>query len=560
MKVFGLLLSFFCFSSSFEFEKLDTEWWKNTIIYELIPYTFKDSDGDGIGDLKGITSKLDHFVDLGIETIHLTPMYKTTLKDMGYDVSDYYAIEPKLGTMDDFDELVREMKKRKMKLILDLVINHSGYEHEWFQKSIDRIHPYTNFYVWRNPKYLGGQKIPPNNWRSIFSLGTPGSGWTWNDKRKQYYFHQFLPEQPDFDLNHKILKNELKKMIKFWLDKGVAGFRLDASPFYFEDKSFLDDGYEDRQMNQPEVLQFIHEFRLFLDQYNQRKGGPERIFIAEVHSESNTVVQYYGKPDYRITHFPYTFLFEHFHAPTTATTLQSDIEKWMNILPEGAVSAWMTQDHDGARVGSRIIPEYGDIFTMITMTLPGTVGVYYGQEISMENGFITRNQIRDFSGGGSRDPARLLMQWDDSTNAGFSSNSKPYLPPNSDYFQKNVEDQKTEVVSHYNMFKDVSILRHTDAFKIGKFSHYAISDHIYVIIRSHEHHVFTLVVNFDTAVTPINLTNILKNPPNRIVMAATSTNAGYLTGFILEPNSESANEFHMRPLSAVLFETIHPSL
>ncbi|XP_065223832.1 maltase A2-like [Planococcus citri] len=329
----------FCWSC---FAKLDTEWWTHTIIYEMIPHTFKDSDGDGIGDFKGITSKLDHFVDLDIETIHLTPMFETTARDMGYDITNYYEVDHRLGTMSDLEELITEMNKRNMKLLLDLVINHSSHKHDWFQKSIDRIDPYTDFYVWKDSKGFDNEtnkEIPPNKWVGLF-LGLPGSGWEWNEKRKQFYFHQFLAEQPDFDLRNEILKKELWKIIEFWLNKGVAGFRLDATPFFFEDKEFRDDDYM-RQYDQPEIFEFIHEFRTYLDKYNQEHGGFERIFIAEAHSDDDTVIEYYDREDYPITHFPYMFQLEYFEGFLRARTLAYYLSSWMMILPKGKISAWM---------------------------------------------------------------------------------------------------------------------------------------------------------------------------------------------------------------------------
>ncbi|XP_065224319.1 alpha-glucosidase-like [Planococcus citri] len=314
---------------------------------------------------------------------------------------------------------------------------------------------------------------------SIFSH-KPGSGWTWNAKRRQFYFHQFLVEQPDFDLSNENLKKELWKMMEFWLNKGVAGFRLDATPFFFEDKEFRDDNIFLRQFNQPETIEFIHEFRTYLDKYNKEHGG-----------------------------------FESF--PVEAMTLKLYIIFWSFLKDEGKISAWMTQDHDGPRVGSRISPEYADIFTILSMMLPGTVGVYYGQEIAMMNGFATEDQFKDFSGRGTRDPNRLLMQWDNSLNAGFSTNLTTYSPVNSDYFQRNVAAQKTQ--------------------SQGK--------------------VLTVVVNFETTTSSrLNLTEILQNRPNEITVVAASVNSEYLKRFNIE--FERSEEFYMRPLSSVVLETDQP--
>ncbi|XP_065224662.1 maltase 1-like [Planococcus citri] len=545
----------FCWSC---FAKLDTEWWEHTIIYEIIPHTFKDSDGDGVGDFKGITSKLDHFVDLGIETIHLTPMYETTALDMGYDITDYYNVDHRLGTISDLEELIREMNKRNMKLILDLVINHSSHKHKWFQKSIDRIDPYTDFYVWKDSKgfdNVTNQEIPPNKWISVF-LQEPGAAWTWNEKRKQFYLHNFLPEQPDLNLRNENLKEILWKMIEFWLDKGVSGFRLDATPWYIEDEEFRDDDLNLRQCNQPETFEFIHEFRTYLDKYNEKRGGFERIFIAEAHVWGEILTQYYGRKNYSVTHFPYSFLLRYINWPINAKTLQFYLNFWMSFLPEGKTAAWMTQDHDGSRVGSRICPEFADIFTIVSMMLPGTVGVYYGQEIAMMNGFATEDQFHDFSGGGTRDPTRLTMQWDDTINAGFSTNVSTYSPVNSDYFQRNVAVQKEQSVSHYNLFKDLATLRKTNIFKFGKFKN-ANFGNIYSLTRSYKGNVLTVVVNFEiTASSRVNLTEILQNRPDEITVVAASVNSEYVKGFNIE--FKQSEEFYMRPLSSVVLKTDLP--
>ncbi|XP_065224493.1 maltase 2-like [Planococcus citri] len=486
-------------------------------------------------------------------------MFETSARDMGYDVTDYYKVDHRLGTISDLEELIKEMNKRNMKLLLDLVINHSGHENEWFQKSIDRIDPYTDFYVWKDSKGFNNKtkkEIPPNKWSSFFG-GWAGSGWEWNEKRKQFYFHQFLPEQPDLNLRNEILKKELWKIIEFWLNKGVAGFRLDATPNFFEDKEFRDDDYG-RQYDLPEVYEFIHEFRTYLDHYNKEHGGFERIFIAEAHTDWNTVIEYYDREDYPITHFPYMFLLEYIDEPLRAKFLTRDLSDWMMILPKGKVSAWMTQDHDNPRVGSRILPEYGDIFTMISMMLPGTVCVYYGQEINMMHGLVTKDQIKDFSGEGTRDPCRLTMQWDDSINAGFSTNiTTTYLPANSDYFERNVEVQKIQPVSHYNLLKDLSTLRQTNTFKYGKFKNDAYYENIYSLSRSYEGHVLTVVANlYRTSSFRVNLTEILNNHPNEIIIAAASVNSGYIKGFNIE--QESREEFYMRPLTSVVLETYQP--
>ncbi|XP_065212755.1 maltase A1-like [Planococcus citri] len=552
---------FLCYIFSLCRADLDTEWWKHTIIYAIVPFSFKDSDGDGIGDLKGITSKLDYIEGLGIETIQLTPIYETPFKDIGYDITDYYKIDKMYGTMDDFDELVSELKKRDMKLIMDMVINHSGDQHEWFQKSIDRIDPYTDFYVWKDSKGFNnetGQEIPPNKWFSLFSpTYEAGTAWEWNEKRKQFYLHQFLPEQVDFNLNNPVLKSELKKMIEFWLDKGVAGFRFDATPYFFENKDFRDAVYYYDQVNQPETLEFLHELRLSLDEYNKEHGGIERIFIAEAHILDSEVVKYFGKKDYPIMHFPYSFNFEYLEGHINPFLFEMYTNYYIESLPKNAVTAWMSQDHDVNRIGSRMTPEYSDIITIASMLLPGTAGCYYGQEIGMLNGLVRQDQFKDFSDHGARDPARLIMQWDDSMNAGFTNNSVPFLPPNSDYFERNVESQQHQENTHLSLFKDLSVMRKTNTLKFGNYktyySPYSDSEFIHVMTRSHEDRMVIVVTNFSVfSSSRFNMSRIIQNLPKRIVLATSSINSGYAKGSVL--GNEIPMEFMMRPLSCLVFE------
>ncbi|XP_065223650.1 maltase A2-like [Planococcus citri] len=300
-------------------------WWKHDLTYGIFLKSFMDSNGDGIGDFKGLISKLDYIVHIGIKTIWLTPFYSSPQADGGYDISDFYGIDPIYGTMEDFEEFMKEMKKRDLNLVMDLVINHSSDEHEWFEKSVNRIEPYTNYYVWVDPKRYdrNGNPIPPNNWSSVFNLETPSSAWTWNEKRKQFYLHQFHAKQPDFNLRNEQLKTELKNMIKFWLDKGVAAFRLDATEFLMEDPLLRDDidaesitkviqGEEETEtprLHHADTFKFLHELRMFFRQYDhENKKQRETAGFSEVYATINTKMRYYGTKSAPVMHYPYNYL------------------------------------------------------------------------------------------------------------------------------------------------------------------------------------------------------------------------------------------------------------
>lgn len=213
------------------------EWWQKSIFYQIYPRSFKDSDGDGIGDIRGVISKLEYLKDINVESTWLSPIFKSPMKDFGYDISDFYAIDPMFGTMKDIEELFRKAKELGLKIILDFVPNHTSDESEWFQLSVNRTEPYTDYYVWHDGKLVNGQRQPPNNWNSMFY----GSAWQWNSVRQQYYLHQFLVSQPDLNYRNPKVVEEMKNVIRFWLKKGAAGFRVDAINHLFEAADFRDE-------------------------------------------------------------------------------------------------------------------------------------------------------------------------------------------------------------------------------------------------------------------------------------------------------------------------------
>ncbi|XKL69529.1 hypothetical protein PGB90_007298 [Kerria lacca] len=283
IKMWRTITVFWCFITVFANEQ---NWWKNAQIYEVFVPSFKDSNGDGIGDIKGIMSKMDHFVKLGVDAVWISPIFESPLKNAGYDPTNYTVIEPKFGTLEDFDNLMSSFKKKGIKVILDFVINHSSDEHLWFQHSINKTNPYTDYYIWEYAKGYdeNGVPIPPNNWMT--ATEPIMSAWTWNKKRKQFYYHKFSENQPDLNLRNKNLRAEIQKILQFWLAKGISGIRLDSASYFIEDDLYKDEPKKNTTLsksednllhihtqNQQQTYEFIHELRKLIDDVNKIKEG-----------------------------------------------------------------------------------------------------------------------------------------------------------------------------------------------------------------------------------------------------------------------------------------------
>lgn len=447
------------------------QWWQKGPIYEVYVKSFKDSDGSGKGDLKGIESKLDHFVDLGVGAVWLSPVYKSPMKDNGYDVTDFTAIDPTFGTMEDFKALVAAMKERGLKLIMDFIPNHSSDQHEWFKKSVKKEGKYADYYIWRD----GNRNQPPSNWISVFG----GSAWKWNEERQQWYLHQFYESQPDLNLRNQDVVNDLKDVMKFWLDLGVDGFRIDGVAHFFENDQYQDEprasnsarasdyAYLDHKFtyNQPEVLDLLTEFREVLDAKSDEDYYNPRIMMTEAYLPLDELIKYYGTNITdnvgTISHMPLNFgLITDFKTPSQVSSYNvgSSIKAYLDGLPDGAWPNFNLGNHDNPRASTRFGAKLIDAMNMITMLLPGTPITYYGEEIGMADG--------NLSGKDPRDPERTPMPWDDSTNAGFTS-GQPWLPVNADFATKNVKAQKEADKSHYQVWKNLAALRHNDAILFG---------------------------------------------------------------------------------------------
>ena len=445
------------------------QWWQHAVFYEIYPRSFADSNNDGIGDLKGITSKLDYLKDLGVDAVWLTPCFPSPQVDFGYDVSDYESIDPMYGSLTDFDMMAGEAKREGMHVILDFVVNHSSDQHKWFLDSkSSRTSEHRDWYIWRDGK---GPGQPPNNWTSIFG----GSAWTLDAATNQYYYHFFYPQQPDLNWRNPAVKGAMFDVTRFWYKRGVSGFRLDAVDTLFEDPNLHDDPVlpgknafgdpvEEYKYNSklPEVHDVLRELRKVADENNGVLIG--ETWTADI-AELN---KYYGEGNNELQ-LPMDFLF------TTVNKLSpADFRK--QIAAVDSASGWPTfviSNHDIVRSYDR----YGDgehndqiakLMAGLYLTLRGTPIMYYGEEIGMKTTPPTRKEdVKDPIGRTGwpkekgRDGERTPMQWDESENAGFSKVA-PWLPVPPTFKTHNVADESKDPDSVLNFYKKVLKLRHTN--------------------------------------------------------------------------------------------------
>lgn len=562
----------------FQAKTPNNEWWANSITYQVYPRSFKDSNNDGVGDLKGIIQKLDHFTDLGIETLWIGPLFKSPMDDMGYDVEDFRMIDPIYGTLADFDNLVLEMKKRNLKLVTDFIPNHSSYKCEWFKKSIKRQGKYTDYYIWRDASNQEEvlrnstiKPIPPNNWLSVFG----GTGWEWNDERQQFYYHQFNSKQPDFNIRNPDIHKEILDILAFWIDRGVVGFRFDALRHLYESDLFLDEPCLTNEVecrinhdslnhtytvDQPENIEIIREWREFVDGYMKSKNISISSYIAtESYSPINVLMEYYGNSTRSGANVPFNFGLLSVDKRNIVESIDTKVKNWLDNMPANQVANWVVENHDNPRMPTKFGPEMVPLFTALKLSLPGIEVTYYGSEIGMDNTYVRPDQSQDPNNAGgvradeSRDNERCPMQWDSSINAGFTENKKAWLPVNPNYYNVNVESQKKIPTSNYNFYKKMSQLRKTDTLKNGDLQTYNITKSIYILKRSLlERESYVVVMNFGSETETVVLSNVMKNLKDELYVYLGSENSAYDTGSIVSTVSSTGNSLTLRPQSVVV--------
>jgi alpha-glucosidase len=477
-------------------------WWQDGIIYQVYPRSFQDSNGDGIGDLKGIIQRLGYLKELGVRAIWISPVYPSPMADFGYDISDYTGIWPTFGMMADFDELLAKVHAAGMKLILDLVPNHSSDEHPWFKESrSSRDNPKRDWYIWKDARPDGGL---PNNWLSVFG----GPAWEWDEKTKQYYYHAFLVKQPDLNWRNPEVENAMLYVMRFWLDKGVDGFRVDAMWHMIKDAQWRDNPrnpdynesmatYEQLlpvySTDQPEMHGIVARMRRLLDEYD------ERLLIAEIYLPVHRLVAYYGSHDWE-AHLPFNFML--ISLDWYSRKIAAGIDEYEAALAENDWPNWVIGNHDQPRITSRVGLAQAKVAAMLLLTLRGTPTLYYGDEIGMRDVPIPPNEVQDPQGINmpgknlSRDPERTPMQWDATNNAGFSP-AAPWLRLDRTFRRRNVETERDDKFSHLCLYRKLIRLRQDEpSLKTGAYRPvYSDSQMLAYIRHAEGHPAFLIVLN-----------------------------------------------------------------
>lgn len=479
-------------------------WWQRSVIYQIYPRSFADSNGDGVGDLRGIMARLDYLQWLGIDAIWISPIYPSPMADFGYDISDYMNIHPMFGTLEDFDTLLSASHERGIRVILDLVPNHTSDEHPWFIESrSSRDNPKRNWYIWQSPGPDGG---PPNNWLSTFG----GSAWELDPRTSQYYYHAYLKQQPDLNWRHPEVQAAMHQVMRFWLDRGVDGFRVDVMWHLIKDDQFRSNPpnpvfrsgeWPYRQLlatyttDRPEVHDIISGMRRVLDEYG------DRLMIGEVYLPVERLVTYYGAEG-RGCHLPFNFHL--IDVPWQAQAIGSTIDAYEAALPANGWPNWVLGNHDKARLATRIGSAHTRIAAMLLLTLRGTPTLYYGDELGMTNVPIPFDQVQDpweknVPGFGvGRDPARTPMPWNGSPHAGFTT-AVPWLPLSPDAASINVATQRGNPASILNFYRRLLLLRRSEpALTLGAYRPGPGTNQVMLYVREWEMRRLVVVLNFSS--------------------------------------------------------------
>ncbi len=486
-------------------------WWKRGVVYQIYPRSFQDSNGDGVGDLEGIRQRLDYLSWLGVEAIWISPVYPSPMADFGYDISDYCGIDPLFGSLEDFDRLLQEAHRRGLKVILDFVPNHTSDQHPWFQASrSSRTDGKRDWYIWRDAKADGG---PPNNWVSQFG----GPAWTFDPGSAQYYLHSFLRQQPDLNWRNPAVRDAMFAALRFWLDRGVDGFRVDVIWLLIKDAALRDNpanpAYQPTQAainrtlsvynaDQPEIHELIAQMRAVLD------GYADRVLIGEIYLPFERLTTYYGK-DLTGVHLPFNFAL--IQAAWNAAAVAGLIADYEKSLPAGGWPNWVLGNHDQTRIAARVGPAQARIAAMLLLTLRGTPTMYYGDEIGMPRVDVAPELAQDPweknepGLGVGRDPSRTPMQWDDSPHAGFTTGHHPWLPIDPEYRERNVATLRQDQRSVLSLYRRLIEIRNAHrALSIGSARVLGAEGNVLSFERSYEAERILVALNFgnDSFVLP----------------------------------------------------------
>jgi len=491
-------------------------WWQRGVLYHLYPWSFQDSNGDGIGDVQGIIRRLDYLSWLGVDALWLSPIFPSPMVDFGYDIADYCAVDPLFGDLETFERLLEQAHRRGLKVLLDFVPNHTSDAHPWFVEArASRTSRKRQWYLWRDPAPDGG---PPNNWESYFG----GPAWTFDQHTGQYYLHQFDAKMPELNWRHPEVRAAMYDVMRFWLDRGVDGLRVDVLWLLIKDEQWRDNPMnpdwkagdlpwarqvrlysEDRE----EVHEVVRDMRAVIDSY------AERVLIGEIYLPLPRLLRYYGERLQGV-HFPFNFHLV-LLPEWNAQAIQQTVETYEAALPVGAWPNWVLGNHDKPRLASRIGRLAACVATMLLLTLRGTPTCYYGDELGMQDVPIPAHLAHDPQGkrqpGFGRDPARTPMPWDDGPNAGFCPvNVAPWLPLATDYQQINMAVEREDARSQLALTRALLSLRRTkQALHSGSYQTIASrSEHCFAYLREQGEQRMLIVLNFSAEAQVVRIPEV----------------------------------------------------
>ena len=506
-------------------------WWQDGIVYQVYAQSFADADGDGVGDLAGIASRLEHPAWLGANAIWITPFFPSPMVDGGYDVADYTDVDPLLGTLDDLDRLVSGAHARGLGVILDLVPNHSSDAHPWFVESrSSRDNPRRDWYLWRDPAADGG---PPNNWISEFG----GPAWTLDPGTGQYYYHAFASAQPDLNWRNPEVRRAIYDAMRFWLDRGIDGFRVDVLWHLVKDEAWRDnppnpDYVEGRDSpsrrllqvfsaDQPEVHDIVAEMRGVLDEYD------DRVLIGEIYLPVDRLVAYYGREG-RGAHLPFNFHL--ILSAWDARSIEAVIDAYEGALPPAAWPNWVLGNHDLPRVASRIGDAQARVAAVLLLTLRGTPTLYYGEELGLRDVEVPEALVRDVRGtnqpgrGLSRDPVRAPMPWDASRGGGFTSGT-PWLPIGEWNRAHSVAAQRGDPRSMLSLYRRLIDLRRAErALSVGSYRPVPARGSVLAYRRRHADRELLICLNLASSPAALRLPDGFGR--GRVLLSATGAAEG----------------------------------
>lgn len=489
-------------------------------IYQIYPRSFKDSDGDGTGDIAGIIEKLDYLkggrYSLGVDAIWLSPFYPSPMADFGYDIADYYDVDPLFGDMKDFRRLIKEAHHRDIKVMVDYVPNHTSDRHDWFlQSRSSRQDPRRDWYIWRDPKPDGS---PPNNWLSVFG----GSSWEYDEHTNQYYLHSFLKEQPDLNWENPEVRKAMKNVLRFWMDHDVDGIRADAVWVMAKDSAFRDNPRNPNYVagKHDPYHEFLHPYDMYGDKlfmYLKEMADvvaeyPDHIILFEDYTTDPSTWANVHSRFYQVNpEVAAPFNFEGIHVPYGAESYRDFVGRFTRELGNTLRPYYCFGNHDNSRLRSRVGEEQSRAVALIQLTLAGIPVIYYGDEIGMKDGIITPDQVRDpfelrVPGLGlGRDPARTPMQWSDGLNAGFTD-AIPWLPVPHDQAAINVEAEHADPDSYFQLYRSLLRLRKRMIFRVGTYSEWSgAKGEVLGYVREYKHEKMLVVCNMSDTPTTIRL-------------------------------------------------------